>query len=240
MALSAFDLCVKGILNSAQAPAPAAGITFVGSDRGVGDAGINIPLTLPAHAADDFGIVFAGGDGGVTGFSITAASGWTELFDAQEVTGRNRRSAVFYKKLTSGSETDPVLTSANNDQISASVHVFRGVDTVTPFDVSEAADHGQNSFNFNTPAITTVSDNCAILALGAQTHNNVTAWGAPTGYTLGENIAAADLSRNHYNQAVAYLLDAGSAGANGNISWNNTGAGGLADWTAVTLALRPA
>ena len=221
------------------------GIVLTHSFSDFRDTGTTIPLTLGTHAADHFAFICATGEAGVTGFSITGATGYTELFDTMESSsGRARRAAVFYKKLTSASETAPTLTSADDDEISASIHVFSGVDTVNPFDVTYAAGthsvHGENNYTFDVPAITTANANSCLIAFAMQTHNNISAWGTPSGFTVAEAIVAANEGGTHFNHAVAYQADAGAAGVKAATPWNNTGVTSISDWSSRIFALRAA
>ena len=115
-------------------------ITFVGSDLNQTNSGTaNLALTLPTHQADDFGIIYGRADeqGTVPVLGIAVATGWTELRNDNPTSGRDRVEYIWYKKFTSSSETNPEMTTDTDQERSVSVHVFRGVDTTTQFDVAD-------------------------------------------------------------------------------------------------------
>jgi len=217
-------------------------ITFVGSDSGEDSGGANITLTLPTHEDEDFGLIYARADeaGTVSVLAVTSASGWTELFSENPTSGRDRVEYMFYKVFTSDSETDPVMTNSTTEEWSASVHVFRNVDPTTPFDTTYQFDSGQNDTTPTNPAITTVSDNAAIVLFQGSTHDDITVAGVPTtptSLTLGETILGG--ANDHRGQIAAYKLDVGSAATITPTAWTHTSSPtGTAEYTTVTVALR--
>ena len=214
-------------------------ITYVGGDLVDSNSGTDLALTLPSHQADDFAIIFCIGDeiSGIGTWSITVASGWTELFSFNHTAGRDRDVACFYKKLTSGSETNPTATYSVTEQISASVSVFRNVDTDTPFDVAEQVSEIVNTSLPTNPAITTVNDNAAIVLWHGISGDDITVAGAPTGYVLGESLTNnAGLNRGQF---VAYLLDSGATGTKTPGAWTHTASPtNIDDSSMATIALR--
>ncbi len=219
-------------------------ITFVGSNSGQEAANTTgITLTLPTHAADDFGIIYARADesGTVPVLSIGSATGWTLLRNDNPIDGRDRVEYGWYKKFTSGSETNPVVNIDTAQEHSASVHVFRGVDTTTPFDVAEQVNSGSNDTTPVNPAITPVTANgCLILFHGA-THDDISVAGVPTtpsGITLGETILGG--TNDHRGQITGYKLDYGSAATITPTAWTHTSSPtNTAEWTVITIVLRP-
>lgn len=219
-------------------------ITFVGSDKG--DNGANtvaLTMNLPTHQADDFAVIIAYNDNQdtVATWSITGASGYTKHREDQHTGGRDRNVAIFYKKLTSSSETDPVAQISAAAFHSASLYVFRGVDTTTPFDVTETADDGTNDTTPVNPAITPVTDNGALLLWHGATHDDISVAGLPTtpsGLTLGETILGS--ANDHRGQIGAYKLDYGSAATITPTAWTHTSSPtGVAEWSVFSIALRP-
>ncbi len=239
MTISAHDLIVKGILASSR-PAAATGITYVGDDSGHVNTGTSIALTLPTHATDDFAVIYAYGDRTSANISISVATGWTELVDENHTAGRARRNGIFYKKLTSASETNPTVSFSVSDDYSALVMVFRGVDTTTPLDATYTSGNGTDTLSPTAPAITTVTNNAAVLTFCGLTHSELTAYGAPSGYTLGPNTVSNTVGVAHLNSGAAYLLDSGTAGSKLGIAWSNSGTLSTTDYSVYTLALRPA
>lgn len=211
-------------------------ITYVGGDATTSGGVSSLGLTLPTHATDDFAVIYGYGDAGTATISITVATGWTELVQEQHTVNRARRNAIFYKKLTSASETNPTVSFSASDQWGASVHIFRGVHTTDPFDGNGADYTTNNNADDNNPtpqAITTDSAGSAILLLLGLTSSEISAGGAPSGYTLGENSFGANR-----NVVGAYLLDAGAAGAKSPGVWTNTASGSTADYSQYSIALR--
>lgn len=244
--MSAFEMLQQGILQSGGGAPPSSGITYVGNVTDEDASGANLsPGNVSGYAADDFGLCFVYGDdngGTETAFALITASGWTELFQDQQTPGRSRRTAVYYKKLT-GSETAPEFTNQEAQAFSVSYHVFRGVDTSTPFDVTFSdATHliaAQNNTLAACPAITTATDNAAVVLFQGLTHDDVQAAGAPSGYTMGSGLVGGTMDDR--GQCVAYNLDAGTAGVNTPGAWTHTSANtGTADYTTITLALKAA
>lgn len=218
-------------------------ITLVGSDfvtRAAASA-TDMELTLPAHATDDVGIVFAQSDTNQASFptlSLITATGWTELTNSpwNDDTGtRDRVVAGWYKVFTSSSETNPVISESYADQRSCMVYVFRGVDTTTPLDgATPTHNQGAATLNPDPPDITTNTDNAAVILYLNETSSGVTAFVAPSGYTLGEN----QVGVLHTQSAGAYDLDVGGSGTISPAAWSNTGTGG--DYSQITVALRDA
>jgi hypothetical protein len=247
MPVAANDMLMRGIIASSR-PVVSSGIVLTHSFSDFRDTGTAIPLTLGTHAANHFAFICATGEAGVTGFSITGATGYQTLFDTMESSsGRARRAAVFYKKLTSASEAPPTLTSADDDEISASIHVFSGVDTTNHFDVTYTTGgakphvvHGQNNYTFDIPEITTANANSCLIAFAMQTHTNISAWGTPSGFQVAEAIVAANEGGTHFNHAVAYMENAGVAGVKAATPWGNTGIVSISDWSSRIFALRAA
>ncbi len=217
-----------------------AAVTHVGG--AAGDEGANttgITLTLPSHATDDFGVVCAFGDGDPTApvFSIGTATGWSTLRNDTTVSGRQITTYVFYKKFTSASETNPVLNTDQSDSRGVVLNVFRGVDTTTAFDVTEQYTDTENVVNPSNPAITTVTNNAAVLLCLGQSLADATTTGAPSGYTLGQSTG---VTQNHRHTASAYDLDVGALGTETPGAWTNGGSDGVGDNQEYTMALRPA
>lgn len=217
-------------------------VTFVGSASAQqGSNTTSITLTLPAHQADDFALAYGRADeaGTVPVLDISTA-GWTLLHNANPTSGRDRVEYVWYRRFTSGSEANPTMTISIAQEHSFSVHVFRNVDTVQPFDVTFQFSSGQNDTTPVSPAITTVTDNAAIILFHGATHDDISVAGVPatpSGLTLGETILGG--TNDHRGQITAYLLDAGAAGTITPTAWTHTSSPtGTAEWSVYTIALR--
>lgn len=210
-------------------------ITFVGSAENWNGGATSIALTLPAHQADDVAYLLVAQDGSLTTF--TPPSGWATIIDKTYTAGRDQSIAIYRRVFTSASETNPTVTSDQTQEIGASVHIFRGVDTTTPEDgVTPTESAGEdNASTSPTAGITTATANAALLLLGVWSEWKITAFGAPSGFTLGEN----GPGDTHAQLAVAYDLDAGAAGAKTPGNWANTATDELAEYRIHTLSLRP-
>jgi len=220
-------------------------ITFVGSDIEQSNNGSNLTLTIPSHATNDFGIIFgyADEDGGGTAVqAVTTATGWTTLTNTLDTVGRGIGTYLFYKKFTSASETNPVMTNDLTEEWSTSLHVFRGVDRTTPFDASFVHDAGTNDTTPNCAAITTVTANAAVVLYHASTHNDITVSGipaTPSGLTEGGVILPVDWPFS--GQFCAHKVDVGAAATITPTDWTHTSdPTNVAEWVVYTLALRPA
>jgi hypothetical protein len=213
-------------------------VTFVGSDAGNNATGADISLTLPSHQTDDFGLMFCGANNAQSGvWSVTVATGWTQLAQIIESPANERRTAVFYKKFTSGSETDPTASFSAVEQVGASVHVFRNVDTADPWGSASpfySVIHGLDDSAPPNASITTDTDNSAIVVFHAGSTDEITAGGAPTGYTLSQ----ASLGR-HRNNITAYLLNSGLSGVKSPGDWTNSSTANTSDYSCYTIALKP-
>lgn len=215
-------------------------ITFVGSD--IGDESVSataITLTQPTHQTDDFGILIANLFGLET-IDVTT-TGWTELRYDIATQGVDRNTAIWYKKYTSSSEANPVMTvtTGTNNQRAISLHVFRGVDTTTPFDATEQFLDVLATANPTNTAITTVTNNACLILFQHLSGNALTAIGLPTtpsGLVQGE-FQLAGTWRYH---SVAYKLDVGTAGTITPSAWTNTVSSDTYESSCYTIALRPA
>ena len=218
-------------------------VTFVGSDADQeGDNTNSITSTLPAHQADDFCLAYGRADeAGTVPVLAISTGGWTLLDNRNPTTGRDRVEYVWYRRFTSGSETDPVMTIDFAEGHSFSTHVFRGVDTVQAFDSKNIfffVDASNNSLPTNPPIDTLTANACVLLYHGA-THDDISVAGAPTGYTIGSNIIGS--TNDHRGQCTAYDLDVGALGTETPGVWTHTASPTTtAEYSVYTIALRNA
>lgn len=217
-------------------------ITHVGSVTASAGGTTTLTPTLPTHATDDLLVAYMFSDSQPTSavHTLATASGWTQLIVSEENTdGRDTAQSLWYKVATSASETSPTFEINASNAHTVVIHVFRGVDTTTPIDVTTTTNGGQNNTTAAAPAITTATNNAAVVVFGGQSHDDLTAYGAPSGYTAGEfdDVGAG----SHWAFAYsAYLLDAGTAGTETPGAWTHTDNGSaVADYQNLTVALRP-
>lgn len=219
-------------------------ITFVGSDSAEAGSGTaDMTLTLPSHQADDFAIAYGRSDDDVPVLAISTA-GWTELDQRSPTSDRDRSEAVFFRRFTSGSETNPTMTIDTSQEHSFSVHVFRGVDTTTAFDATPNFQftEGTNDTTPTNPAITSATDDACLILLHGATHDDISVAGAPStpaGMTIGETVLGT--ANDHRGQITAYLLDAGTAGTITPTAWTHTSnPTSVSDFSLYSLLLRAA
>jgi len=212
-------------------------IEYIGGAVNDSSSSTTLTLTLPTHQEDDFAIVYCRADeaGAIATWTETAAGGWAKLREDNFTEGRDRVEAIFYKKL-SASESNPTFQSSVNEQISASVNIFRNVDPDTPFDVTEMVLHNQNDPTPPNPTITTANDNAALIVLNGQTHDDITTAGAPVGFTIATDITGS--VKDHRQQVVAYQLDSGVAGLKTIGDWTHSFNNTASEYSTYTLALR--
>lgn len=183
-------------------------------------------------AGGNFGTADWADDGG-------GSNGWTRIVTNFTATGRDEISGIFYK-IHDGSESDPTftLTDTDNDAVVVIMATFRGVDTSTPFDVTyNNTNHflfSENDGNPASPDITTNTNGAFVLLLLGMSQR-IAVFGAPTGYTLGEN------NPDDYDQCagIAYK-ELATAGAENPGVWQNTDPYLNAESHAYTLAIKPA
>lgn len=221
-------------------------ITFLGADSAAKAAGSSTAMnvTLPSHQADDFAIIVAGyrTAGGLSQtMAIGTASGWSELRNDSVTTGDDRRTYIFYKKLTSGSETSPTVTiSATGGNRACVLLVYRGVDTTTAFDVTETFGSGPNDSTPTPPAITPTSNNGAFLTMMCNTQDEITAAGAPatpSGTAVGGSAIGLD---GNFELVAAHLLDYGTAATITPTAFTNSTSGTAGEYNCYSIALRAA
>lgn len=218
-------------------------ITFVSSsESGSADVfGTSLTIAAPASIADGDLLIFTGAiSNPITG--LTPPGGWTTVVnETSPAAGTARGLCVAYKIASSESGSYTFTADASRNRAGA-IHVFRGVDNASPLDVTFAAgSHQSESENDETPAnasITTVTDGAVVFLSGMISADDVTAAGAPTGYTLGQNGVGSSYNDRQFYTAYKTVA---TAGAESPGSWTNTGNGtNIGDSINVTVALRPA
>jgi hypothetical protein len=216
-------------------------ITYIGgaidviNNWGTADLSVAVPGT---YAADDFAFAFLGADENSSTVSFDT-TGWTLEEQGSTASGRDRTWGLWYRRLTSGSETDvTVSNSGASEEGALSVVVFRGVDTTTALDTAiVGATLNDNDVNVAFDSITTATDAAAIVLFRHYTHDGVSAFGSPpTGYTF----AITDNSQGMANMSVTYDLDVGTAGSKSPGSPSHTQGNSNSDQTSFVAALRPA
>lgn len=147
-----------------------------------------------------------------------------------------------------GASPDSTVTIpavASGYGIACTLYAFRGVDTVTPLDVTPVTATGINTSAGNCPAITPATAGAWIVGVAgsAGSNNDGSVWTAPAGVSAATNHfrSASTASPTVAEPSIGTFLKtdwvSGSfdAAAFGNANTDVTGA-----WAAVALALRPA
>lgn len=218
-------------------------ITFVGSSSN-GSTGAAYTVTVPSHNVHDFAfmMVFIGDDDGETLSLSSGSTGWN-YFRRHDTTGTaqggkdNVTSRAYFKFLTSN-ETNPEITITSGQPSSTTIHVFRGVDITTPFDLAPTWNGGEDVANPTNSAITTTTANCALLLYHMDSDPNITSVGLPSTPSSLTQGASYGLTSIEQGQICAYKLDVGAAGTTTPTAWTHTNnaSGGYNMWT---VALRP-
>ena len=230
---------------------PPGTITFVANSiSSEPDVTALTPSIPTGSMADDFMIAFCynsenasakvwDNDGGGGGNS------WIRLAYQRDTSGRDRETALYYKK-HDGSESDPTFTigGSSGSPTTCMIEVYRGVDTSVPFDVTYSSGlhfaGDTNDTTPNQPDITTVTDGAMVVIFHAATHEDITAVGAPSNYTLREASLIPGSSNDH-RQAFAGEREIVSAGTETIGSWTHTSSPtNLSEYHVYTIALRPA
>lgn len=188
-------------------------ISFVDDDVQDSAAAQSLTFTVPAGTTtDDFMIAFVkqsentgqqtwDDDGG-------GGNGWTREAYNRSTAGRDQETAVYWKVATSGSESNPTFTwnsGGTNEQMSGSLLVYRGVDTVTPFAGSIGFLSATDDANPPNPSVSADFANSWVVCFHAATHDDITTVAAPTGFTLRTQVwnGTSNDHRNHFTADIS-------------------------------------
>lgn len=229
-------------------------ITLVGSATGEGDsvAG-NYDVTLPGGVlAGDIVIV-------ATGFASPNATdeapgvttgGYTEEAELYVTDSRAVNLSLNWKIM--GSTPDTVvncIASANIGYAGVScVQVWRGVNQLTPMDVTMTTATGNNSPTPNSPTITPVTKGAIVLSIGGYIGYSSTLAGGEEDTTVTEPTGYSNVAfESRYGVTAAFHVGIASkawsgSGAEDPGAWSGiTMTNNAANcWAAATIALRPA
>lgn len=189
-----------------------------------GDA--DIQPTLPATAANDFGIMAVAH--GTSANTINAVTGWNAF--AQVNDGASLATRVYYRNMT-GSDTDPTVVVSAPQALLGNMAVFTGVYNASPFDVSHTYTTGFG-VTMSAPAVTTVSRNTMVVRLFLSDSGNATAHAAFSSGTEAFN----DFSFRGNDVAISCVYAAqASPGTTGTLTADQEFTD---NWVAYTLVLR--
>lgn len=221
-------------------------ITQVGGTTASAINGGNVALNLTliaGLAANDLVIVAFGiGDSDDVDFNMSVVeAGWTELCDLFSNDLQDAHLGVYWKKM--GVTPDTAVTGlgqgGTNAACAAAAIAFRGVDTVTPFDVASVTATGLNTYIANPAAITWSTAGAWVVIAGSSAHTNgAVTYTMPAGYTTNARSVGAN-DTNDITVGLAYNSSPAATEDPGNMSPSG---GDVADfaWATLTMALRPA
>jgi len=222
------------------------GLVYVGgaSNGNTTGAAFNVSLTAltggigSAAQEGDIVIVVNSLASGTSGTNPgVSTSGYTEEQDLQSGSSTIwSHLSVSWKIMGSTPDTlvdiNAGVSSYGN---AAAVHVWRGVNQTTPFDVAETTATGINTSRANPPAITPTTSGAIIIACGAGIA------GTGVNYTSSDlSNFVAFLSNTSLDSEVGIGSYVWVSGAFNPAQFTSGGTGVTDFWCAVTLALRPA
>lgn len=144
------------------------GKTAISAAAGSGPSAAINSLTGGSNAnpsAGDLIVVAAAMDGTSDLTLAMSSAGYTKVDDLYSDDTVDVNFAVFYK-FWDGAEVTAILAGQTGRRAAIAVKVFRGVDTVTPLDVTYQQATGQNTFAANPPAVTPATAGAWVVACG--------------------------------------------------------------------------
>lgn len=164
----------------------------------------------------------------------------SELYQAGSGNSRNTNLRVAYRFMPGTPETTCVLSNTTDTSWPGTytIHVYRGIDTVTPMDVTVTTATGQSTHLANPPSITPVTIGAWIQAIGAGA--STTGVAVFTSSDLSGFISNAQIDGKESVIGSGYKSD-WTSGAFDPAVFAGGGTDNANDsWAAVTLVLRPA
>lgn len=164
----------------------------------------------------------------------------SELYQAGSGNAKNTNLRVAYRFMPGTPETTCVLSNTTDTGWPGTytIHVYRGVDTNTPMDVTVATATGQSTHIANPPAITPVTTGAWIQAIGAGASTAGVA--VFTSSDLSGFISNAQIDDKESVIGSGYKSDWTSGAFDPAVFAGGGSDAGGDSWAAVTLALRPA
>ena len=219
----------------------AANLTYVGGTTGSGtSAAYDVSLSGLGIQQNDIVVVATGFASTTNGDPGVNTTGYTEVADLYSDDTRDANLAIAYKVQGATPDTSINVNGSGSatDSAVTAVHVWRGVDTTTPIDVTITTATGINTGTFDSPSITPTTTGAIVLSLGLGTSLNArTSPTAPTGY--GNQVNDSTDPGNAAVVGIASKAWSGS-GAEDPGSWGNLSTAVADSWAAATLVLRPA
>jgi hypothetical protein len=236
------------MLAKALLAASGGGIDYVGGyvdGFGGGTTDRTITLTsltgglASAPAAGDLVIVYFG-TGSTTNRNLVV-SGYTEVIELYSNDNFDTNLAVAYKFMGGVPDTSFTLTGgtgSTSDGGAVAVQVWRGVNAVTPLDVTRTTATGINSVLCDPPAITPITPGAIIVSGGAGAHeeDDVETYSSSD---LTAFISAGDDDSNSVTIGIGYHVWTSGSFNPAQFTFSGDDDTNYS-WAAVTLALRPA
>lgn len=179
--------------------------------------------------------------GDVSLASAITTSGYTQVAELFANDSNDANLAVFYKVMGATPNTTVSAKTAASSQNGAAcvVHVFRGVDTTTPLDVTSTTATNIDTGNTNPAAITPATSGNVIIPFGCYAEGNVA-----RSYTAPSYLSN---FRQTNRVGTTYGIVTGSGHVTGQpagvsydpATWLASNDSSSYSWCAVTLALRP-
>lgn len=198
--------------------------------------------SMPTVQVNDFAIISWYSHGNGADMTISTPSGWSKLTDLYSNDGIDTNHAVFYKKLTGGDTSVTMPASGNaNDAMAAVIMIFRGVDTVTPFDVSETTATGQDTSRPDPPSITPSTTGAWIVIACGSGAADSNVYTNPGDLSSTTNHFKA-VHSNDTNQGLAGIgiKTDWTSGAFNPSAWTGSTVNAVLSWAAVSMVLKPA
>ncbi len=225
-----------------------AALVYVGGNKAAGtNASYNVSLTAltgglsSTAAAGDLVIVGAGHGGTADGNPGVGTAGYTEINDLFANDSVDANFSLNYKFMTGTPDT---VVSCNGsgvatDAATCAVHVWRYVDSTTPFDTASTSGTGTNTGVPNSPSITPVTSGAVVISAGlGASAASITAVTAPTGYS--NTVSSVPASDPGNISRIGLASKAWTSGAEDPAAWTGFDTTNTGSWGAFTLALRPA
>ena len=193
-----------------------------------------------APAAGDLVIVYFG-VASSTNLDLVVGSSYTEIVELYANDTEDTNLVVARKFMGATPDTSFELTNGTFSLSNAgavAVQVWRGVDAVTPLDVTSTTATGTNSVLCNPPAITPTTSGAIIVSGGAGAYSDATA----RTYSSSDLTQFISVGRADSNSVVIGLgYHVWTSGSFDPAQFTFSSVDSTANsWAAVTLALRPA
>jgi len=217
-------------------------ISFVGGTTSTGTG--DISLTSLSGGSDsspsenDIVIVVVGNAKSSASYPTIVTSGFTTIADLYSNDSDDTVTTTAYKIMTSSPDTSISIGNVDGTYgIAVAVHVWRGIDTSSPFDVTTTTATGINSSAANPPSITPTTSGTHIIAIGANGYGttacNINA--APSGYI---NLVKTAQTVASQGQSVGIASKAWTSGPEDPSAFGVVSTRTSSSWIALTIALK--